>query len=356
MPGRRGAKRKRSGLQPYRHKSRRSDGYRLSRNYTGRRGYIRGRARHAYRRPIKYRTYSKKTTLKTKVANLVHQVNADHAKHTHRSLNSGRILATAKQKGSLGVNAWNHLTIETAMTDLRYYDPATPTTLKVAGGGTGTYSRTFLIKRIQSTLKIRNNYMTPCTVDIYCCRAKKSTDTTPAEAITVGYTAQMKTPADAVGSTLAFPTDSDTFNSLWAIDKHITRTLTGGQEMSASCTTTNMDYDPQYFDGETAVYNPKSQDKVWFMMIRGVLCHDKTNTSQMSTGLCACDYSIRNVYEFIYDAGTTLNDYSMTDDTTAPTAQDVTCFKNVTNGEYSQGSKNFQAYVTATAPLPVNQV
>jgi len=77
-------------------------------------------------------------TLAKSVKALQHEANSDIAHAVYRQRDTGRIIAGVKQQ-TLGATGYvHHGYYETAMANLKYYDPATPGTLVTAAGATGT--------------------------------------------------------------------------------------------------------------------------------------------------------------------------------------------------------------------------
>lgn len=274
----------------------------------------------SYKRPIgpKNRTYLGKKgykkvggkTLKKKVQALTKMVNADNATHTHRYSATGKVLANYSQTGITSVDANTSALIETAVASLRYYDPSNPTVLTSAVGASGTYSRKFGIHNMHSKIVIRNNYRIPVKIKVMLVTPKVDTSITPETAFTTGLTKQLSPSAT---STLVHFSDSDMFRELWSVVKSKSFELKNNKECSLSHSTSAFEYDPSLYDSHSLLYQKTAKACRWLIRIEGVLAHDSVVTTEQGLANCGVDFAVESKWVIKYDAGTNLNDVSLSD-------------------------------------------
>lgn len=265
-----------------------------------------GRYKHQtkrYKKPAK--------SLKKQVKELRHDVNADIATHTYKKQTVGFDTCLANQTSYQELLGWHPSTLENAIANLRYYNPAVPGTLTTADGGTGTYSRKFHFASLYTCLEVNNPSKVPIEVDVYLCSPKADTAQEPSVTIDQGL-ADQGNPTNT--STLLYPTDSDQFGALWSVKMHKKMTLNSGRTRKFTHSAKDITYDPAEIDVHTLKYQRKVKSVVWLVRIQGVLSTDNTLTNQeIGSGIayCAC----RQLTKFVikYDAGTKLNDITIAD-------------------------------------------
>jgi len=272
-------------------------------------------------------------TLNKKVKDLTRMVNADNATHTHRVSNTNRaICGAASTVGYLQMDAFTPARIESAISNLRYYDPANPATLVTASGILGTFQRKFGIHQMYSKVVVRNNYRVPAKVTIYCLRPKVDTSITPQIAFTNGMADQGN---PTTNRTMLHYTDSDQFRELWTIEKSKSFELTPGHERSMTVSQSAFEYDPALGDVHALTYRRGTHTKVFVVRIEGVLCHDASVSTEQGKAPAAVDVSVESKFVIKYDAGTNLNDISVSDGYDSFTnAEEVTILHN-TNQQWS---------------------
>lgn len=261
---------------------------------------------------------TKRGSLRSELRSVKKIVSNTTANHTHR-----RRLVDVKivdeNEAIYGFQPVSNKTIlEDAVSLFRYYDPANPGTLTTANATTGTYHRDILVNSQIGTIELRNNSTSTAHLTLYCLRPKASTNTSPTAAMTNGFTDQYTgtgayLPDD--NSQLQFPTDSDQFNKLWAIEKSKTVTLQPGRMTKMSCIVKKFNFDPSWFDTQTETYQPRAKARVFFYRIHGSLCHQNATTpSVVGTIKTGLDIQVKSKFKFTYDAGVNLNDFSHKDE------------------------------------------
>lgn len=249
-------------------------------------------------------------TLKKKVSALTKMVNASNATHTYRTNFTGDLFSGESNCTYTSIRYNSSTLIETALAGLRYYDPANPDTLVSAGGGDGTYSRRFGVHELYGKLHLRNNYTVPAKCTIYLLKPKVDTSIDPVTAFTQGMTDQNNPDTT---SELIYMTDSDQFNELWSIVKSKSVTIKAGGEFTMSHSEKPFEYDPAFFDSHQLAYQNVSRSKRWVVRMHGVLSHDTAQPLEQGLSNCGMDYSSFTKFVFKYDAGCSLNDFTIDD-------------------------------------------
>lgn len=192
--------------------------------------------------------------------------------------------------------------LETAITNLKFFDPATPATLVTVDYNSGTFQKQILLKS-RSVLTVRNNYAVPAKVQIYLCRIKSDTNQSPKACITQGF-------ADigALSNTnpLSKARDSKILTDLWNIKsmrKDIV--LQAGKEFKCYHSEKEFSYDTSLVDTHDQQYIKIFKSHVWLMRVEGVLGHDSIAEQQgfQQGGIDVCVDRIINIK---YDGGVDL--------------------------------------------------
>lgn len=146
-------------------------------NMPFRRSY-RPRRRRAPVRSFRRRYGSRRPTVRrlaTKVSALSKALSHDAAKHTNKFRDSTAFDSDVRECEYEDFGGLSVTGLETALSQLRYYDPATPGTLVTAPVGTGTFQREVHVTGVYHSLEIRNNYQVPCKITIYALTPKQDT-------------------------------------------------------------------------------------------------------------------------------------------------------------------------------------
>lgn len=254
----------------------------------------------------KYKTRRTKKTVKKQLKEIKQSLKSDQAVHTFRGRYTGRTTCAVNQSVFYGVPSIQASTLETAMANLRYYDPAVPGTLVTANASTGTYTRQVHFKRLYNVLTIRNNYQIPVNVKVYSLAPRNDTSIAPETFFSNGLTDQGA--ALSATSPILYPTDIDMFNANWRILKSKSRLLLPGREFSISYSFGPFDYDPSNYDSHSLSFQRKFGAHYFGIRLEGVLGHD-TVADEQTTMQCAIDWMLNKKHVITYDAGVNLNDY-----------------------------------------------
>lgn len=256
----------------------------------------------------------KQPTLKKQVKEIKKSLKADQAYHTYKHLIATDLDCAVGKCNHTQTGTITTSLLETAMANLRYYNPSVPGTLTTADASTGTYSRLVHIKNISQSLTVRNNYITPCKYRIYRVDVKSDTNIAPLSYYQNGVSDQVL-PASTWDETTSgiYLTDIDTFNQQWSTKVLKSGVLEAGKEITARFSTGSFDYDPSLVDSHNLAYQKKYKASAFMIRIEGVLGHD-TVADQQTTLSCSVDFYLQQKIEFIYDAGTNLNDIYIDND------------------------------------------
>lgn len=192
--------------------------------------------------------------------------------------------------------------METALAELRFFDPAAPGTLVQGSGASGAYQRNYLFEKMNVKLTVKNNYQVPCKFAIYLCEAKEDTSIAAATAFTNGLT-DVGNPSAT--SCLILPPDSVQLTELYKVTYKKGGLLLPGQQVSTSYSGSNIEYDPAMVDSHNLSYQSRYRGANWIVRVEGVLGHDTTADEQGSM-LAGLDIQRDREYSIKYDAGVDL--------------------------------------------------
>lgn len=248
--------------------------------------------------------------LKKQVKDIQHRLNNDMAKHTNRRIDSGVMLSSDNLQQVYDQQMGFAISyIEAAVAGLRYYNPAVPGTLTTADASTGTFSRQLTMTNVHCEFEFRNNYQVPVNMVIYECSVKEDTSIAPSTTMTNGLTDQYATYPGNTGLYI-YPTDSNQFKELWSIKKTLKVRLEPGKKYKYTHNSGKFTYDPSLVDSHALVYQKEHKAKILLIRIFGDIAHDSANGEYgvMGTGVDWIRCITTNIE---YDAGTSLNDYSV---------------------------------------------
>lgn len=253
----------------------------------------------------------KKSTLSKEVKQLKKAVQSDQAYHTNKVAGSSYITSAVGGCNNTIYGGMATTQMESAMANLRYYDPATPSTLVTANASTGTFARVIHFKSITGSLNVRNNYQTACRVRVYLCTPKADTSIDPTSYYSAGVADQVI--SGDVTSPMLYLTDIDMVNKAWNIKCLKNKILHAGSEVTVSHTVKDIDYDPSLVDTHSLTWQKKYKNFTFCIRVEGLLAHDTAVSGQQGLMASQVDLQYTNVFKMIYDAGTNLNDISYTD-------------------------------------------
>lgn len=257
----------------------------------------------------------KKPTLKKQVKEIHKKLRADQAYHTYKFRGTDSVLCAVNQVSNFEAGQFGTGQLETAMANLRYYDPASPATLVTADASTGAYSRDVHVSSVYHKIYLKNNYQTPAYVTVYGCRVKKDTSNSVSNAYTAAITDQSVS-GGASTSPLSFPFEYEDVRSLWDQAKTCRRLLHPGQSLTCTYKSGSFDYHPSLTDLHSLLYQAKNHGFLWVVRVEGDLGHDSAADEQ-TTLQAGVDIMFERVVKFIYDAGVNLNDFTFANNASA---------------------------------------
>lgn len=236
-------------------------------------------------------------------------------KHTHRQRRAVYLHADVKSAARTEYNDGGTLAeIEDAMASLRYFDPGT-NSMVVANPGYGGYKREMCVE-IYRKILVRNNYHVPCYVTVWSCVPKGDTMNGPLALYTSGLADQVSGTADTA-SQLHYLTDSMDLTSQWVL-KSTKRFLQPGQQFTVRSLTPEFKYEFGSADESSVNQYQRTQGgHCWVVRVAGSVAHDAITLNVVSTAQAAVDIVRSTTYTFRYDAGKSVVDYSLDDNTTA---------------------------------------
>lgn len=255
--------------------------------------------------------------LQKQVANLSRSLKSDQARHTHRYCATGAVECPVRQVEVASAAGFNATRIETAIANLRYYNPALPGTLTTANASTGTYTRQVHFEKVHDSLTLRNNYTAPVTLRLYICEPKNDTSVDPLTFYNDGVADQAANAEAVDTSALIYPSDINNLTSNWRLKMKRNMVLQPGAQTTVTHTTKPFDYDPAIFDSHALQYQQKWQGFIWLIRIEGILAHDNAVGTEQLLATAKLDFRIVRTHVITYDAGVNLDDISIDDDSDA---------------------------------------
>lgn len=287
--------------------------YSSSRN----KGYQRYQKSNKRYKARKQKIPRKAKTIKAKVKRLERKVNSNISEHVYRSRTVNALIAAVNVQNSSVNNMITNQTIDNAIANLRYFDPATPGTLLTADVGASTYNQSITIKSMYSNATIRNNYAVPLYLKAYVCEPKVDTSISPLSAWTNGLADQGNPSATFP---CMYPSDSDQFNELWKITALKKVFLQPGQQVEVSHSSKRpFIFDPSLEDSHPSTYNIKWSPAALFCQVSGAIAHDSALDEQGSIG-CGIDILIDTTIKVSYNSGgPKLKDFTVSNASATPT-------------------------------------
>lgn len=189
--------------------------------------------------------------------------------------------------------------LETAISNLKYFNPSVPGTLITVDGRTGTFTKEFDFNYVSQRITFRNNYQVPLKLTHYICVPKSDSSQNPITTFTDGLT-DVGGPSNT--STMIKLSDSPVFNKLWKIVKTTTRFIDTGKQMVTYYKTKPFKYDPAYNDAHSSSYKPRDKSFMNVIRLEGVMGHDSVQ-AEYGPVISGVDYEHCITWDFNYDAG-----------------------------------------------------
>lgn len=248
--------------------------------------------------------------LSNQVKELKRLAESDMGTHTHRQRIADNLVSSVNEQSNITLESVSSTRCEEVISELRYYDPASPGVLVQADGTTGSYQKEFYFKKMYSKILLRNNYQVPCNVSVYCCRPKADTNITPSSAYTNGL---VDVGNPSASNPLMHLTDSVQFKDLWRIEKSKRILLEPGQYCSLSTISKPFQYDPSLFDSHVSNFMPQFQAQVWQVHVTGIMGHDTVITTEQGVLQAGVDIQVDTTFVLKYPAGADIKYFFVSD-------------------------------------------
>lgn len=243
-----------------------------------------------------------------RITALYKSLKSDQATHVNRLRYASLVTTNVDQVSNTVVMKMRTSELETAMANLRYYNPAVPGTLTTADASTGTYNRQIHFQNVYQSITFRNNYQVPCKLRVWLCVPKADTSISPDSFYSSGVTDQTVGPI-AVTSPLLYPTDIDDVVNNWQFIQKKNMLLQPGSQTTVIHSCKPFDYDPSNVDHHNLTFQKKYGNHCWMVRVEGCIAHD-TTLGQYTTTQAGVDYFCDRKYTITYDAGVNLKDFS----------------------------------------------
>lgn len=250
--------------------------------------------------------------IKKELKEIKKSINVDKATHTYKATYATTLKSLTGRCNHSAINASALADIESACTNLRYYDPAVPGTLVTANASTGTFARDVFFKDFYFKLLLRNNYQVPCRVKVYLCKVKNDTNELPTATYTAAITDQViNAGVDETDYTIHL-TDIERVKEVWNVDCLVDKVLEPGHEAVATHSTGAFNFDPSHADSYTNAYQQTFKGSVFVIRVEGILGHD-TAAAEYTLLPAGVDILLTKKATIQYDAGVDLDDIYISD-------------------------------------------
>lgn len=259
------------------------------------------------KRPKLMLTVKKNTNKLNKIASIVDTTTGHHLLRREFNTIVGSVF------GHNGVSSFtgNNLGLtQNALTNLQYYNPASPAALTTADGDLGSYQREFLFEKVHDRITIQNQGYVAKTCRIYLCEPRSDTSVRPEVAWENGLKDQQignNPGGDVPEQPLSRPTDVAQFNDLWKTSKYEEFRLPVGGLKSFSHTAPAYKFDPSLADVHIMAYQARWKSFIWLLVLVGDTVQDKTETWVNNSNTANLVVSHVQTTSISYDAGTSVN-------------------------------------------------
>lgn len=248
----------------------------------------------------KKRTKYNTNKLSARVAELEERVKDDEGVLIYRFMATGKVsTAGISQQYMNGYGLNTTGAIETAIANLRYFNPATPGTFTTVDAGSGSNSKAVRVKNY-GWFRVTNNYQVPCDVTVYICAPRTDTAIAPWTAVDNGLADMSALTKESISVS---PWDSQQFRDLWMVKEKKSGIIMPGQNIKINWSTQFVVYDPSYVDSVTSQYQPGLEGRVAMIQMKGVIGHDSGDGTQQGYLLASLDVDYQTCHTVHYPAG-----------------------------------------------------
>lgn len=267
-------------------------------NNQGQRRKAQGKTQKRY---YKKKPKNKVSALSKDVSELKKKVNRALSQFTVRVMGADRVLSALNQQTFQEIDDVSITTIESVLSNGRFYNPSVPGTLITASLAAGTYATTCRIMSQYAKCTFVNNYQVPCNIKVFAFVPRMDTNITPATAYTSGL-------ADNAGGALTstdpnvYMSDSSQLKEVWKVDKSGKCLLQPGEEFIFTYKTGGFNYDPALTDSHNSAYQPLLKAYSIYARVQGIIGHDSSLDEQaiLASGV---DVLVERLWRVEYDSG-----------------------------------------------------
>lgn len=244
--------------------------------------------------------------------------------HTNRLLNTQHLTSGNFKSNFTTIMSHNRNQLVTALDLLRFYDPSTNTMVTKDKGAIANYPGSFRILRSTINVRVFNPGPNPCHVTIMAIRTKADTNDDPPAAWLGGMINQTVGYVPTTTDRWIKPSESRIFRSHFRVARRRDAFLYAGQSFEFS-------YDPGRYTYTPSVHNQLAQTRTtgvrsYDICIRmrgadalGIDAGGQPDNTEYIPDMTA-DLQVykRRTYTIRYEAGSKLEDYSITDNVGEP--------------------------------------
>lgn len=261
-----------------------------------------------------------KMRLRSRTATLTQQVKkikekqewccADKATHIHRWSLPTYVHHAANKQSHSSACVLNHANLHTAMDGMRMFNPQDGL-MKTIDIGDKSFNQLMQVNNIYQKAVLRNNGTSPVEYDCYWFTCKTATNNSPADTWTAGIADQCTTVGADYNDLNHYPTDSEPLKRLWRLEKHKHGRLEPGATATTSRSTGKFSFSPSQADESTLTYQKYLKSSMCLVVTRGIMAHGSADHTIIGTTAGHVEIMGYIKYEFEYDAGIALKDYSV---------------------------------------------
>lgn len=220
---------------------------------------------------------------------------------TYRRCRTGSVKSQANAQNAEFLIRNKTTDYETALQNLKYFNPAVPGTLTTASASSGTYQRNILIQKMSHAIDLRNNYQVDADVLVYLCTVRDDTNQSVTDAWNSGV---------PDGSNLTdltdlnqYPTDYNLVKDLYNLKRVYRGRLKPGQSHRVSHAVQDVEYDSSTVDTHSLTYQKEYKTFGFLVIVKGTLSHDTATLAEQGLQQAAVDYESVATMTVKYSAG-----------------------------------------------------
>lgn len=278
---------------------------RMAYNYYGKRAAPRSETTTQRKFKKARQSTPKKTAAKvqqmSKTVNKLRSAACDtESTYKYRDSSSNALLSNInQQKVTTWGNPCYYTSLNTFLSAVPFFDPASPGTLSTTDMTSGTYGKAIHIASATSSIELRNNYQVPSHTTVYLCTIKTDTNLSAHGA----WSASVMDESNLVGveDLDQYPTDYSLVTNLWKLKRVFKGVINPGESQHFSHSVKDICYDPSDTQSQTDVYQRRYKSFQYLVITKGVIGHD-TGLDQQGLLQSGLDLQGTNTLVLKYDA------------------------------------------------------